>query len=271
MALQNRPSLQEVNNEFANNSRPAPRSLRQFYEKAINSSSSGGRLSDFGGIGQPEGSTSSPASIGSGGITARLNLSLVGSPKGASYYFLWWQGHGSMPGSPNQTGTQSTSSTGNKTALISGLSPETDYSYRGVIYNPFNDWFDDVSTNDHALLGIQQVTTEALPLDTPNLTDVNFLENNQNFNGQDYLVTFSNYDSNASAYRIRYRLEGDTDWAVHGDLSNLSHIAGSTYQGNANAVGDTILRPTFNREFQIQAHNNTQTSDWSNTFTETDF
>jgi len=259
MALQNRPSLQQVNNEFANNSRPAPRSLRQFYEKAINSSSSGGRLSDFGGLGQPEGTSLQPSDKGVTFITARVNISLIGSPKGAYYYFEWWEGHGSAPSSPNSTSPELALSPNDYTTPIVGLDADTEYSYRAVLYNPFND-----NSSDHKILGVIQTTTDEEPAQPPATPVLNSIAYQQEVVSgvHQYKLWWSN-GSNPDDYFIQYHaaVAGTPTGTSGTDGGNITGIVNdseglATFQtGTSHPPGGYWLR--------MRAYKNGLYSDWS--------
>jgi hypothetical protein len=260
MSLPTKPSLLQIRDEFGVDTRnQLPKwSLREFYIAAIDDINPGvSRQSDFGGLGRPEGTTITPNSIGSEGINASLNVSFVGSPKGLTYYFKYWEGHGS-PSGVQETSEGLASSTGDKNQLIIELEPSTDYSIQGVLYNPFNS-----HPFDHEELNVVQVTTDDPPISvpTPTITGVVYIGYDSTFGVSQYEISFNNGSNNS--YEAQWREANTSDpWNGPNGLGSVTNDDTGVF----NISGVSL----FAREFRMRAvDGNNNTSNWSNVVVET--
>lgn len=146
MALGNKPTLKDVYNEFSASSRST--SMRQMYEYAFDTNNaSGGRLSDFAGMGKPSianfsVTASSQDSVG-GKVDISFDITAGGSPTVTQVQYkiptdTSWTDLG--PGYSKQSQNITISHT-----EVSMPEPMTQYDFRVQYYNGFNnhssDWY----------------------------------------------------------------------------------------------------------------------------------
>jgi len=260
MAIPSSARRSTIYNEFGSNSRDgistSTRPLKAMYNKIFGNSGNNFRRKNFSGLGQPTGSSMSPDDLGTTYITARLSISDRGMSE-CSFYFLWWQGHGSEPSSPNSTSIETATNNTTYSRPIIGLSENTNYSYRGVLFNNFND-----HSLDHNKLSIIQTSTEeepAVPPPTPTLNSVEYIFSPTTGTYQ-YKCYWSN-GSNPDSYEFRYRAviagggSGDFGGTITSIINDSEGLA--TFHSGASSL------PPGGYELQIRAVNDGLYSDYS--------
>jgi len=259
--LGNNPHRSQIYNEFGTNTRLSVsyRSLSSMYN-LIFGTSTNFRRNDFSGLGQPEGTSLQPSDKGVTYITARVNISFIGSSNGAYYYFQWWEGHGSAPSNPNLTSPELAFSSNDYTTPIVDLDADTEYSYRAVLYNSFNN-----NTSDHKILGVIQTTTDEEPAQPPATPVLNSIAYQQEVVSgvHQYKLWWSN-GSNPDDYFIQYHADvaGPPTGASGTDGGNITNIINDSEGVTTFQTGASL--PPNGYWLRMRAYKNNLYSDWSN-------
>lgn len=159
MSLPSRPSLEDIKGEFGSQTlnNLTQQGFREFYEKVISASSSGGESVHFGGLGKPE---LSSFSVATGDGTIEADCFVNTNDLSTTYYIQYQENTGSVdPNNWSFSGTSSTGSSGTRSRTVSV--PEGDYYVRFVAYNNFNDAGNqDEHSTDHTKTSTVSVTVE---------------------------------------------------------------------------------------------------------------
>jgi len=268
MALTSEPARLEIFDEFgtATGNPINNKSLKQMYgivfDGDINNGANFSRL-DFGGKGQPEGQTIAPTSLTAFGGYLRMDLTLIGAPNGAYYYFKWWEGHGSEPSNPFTTPVYPTSNTGYKQYLVQDFDSETQYSYRGVVYNAFND-----DQFDHKNLNIYQFTTPQAPLVVPDLQTVLYLGTHPHQSDSHlYNLEWTIPTTDVDYYEWQFREVGTFGWSSTFSFGNSSVNGSNPYNYDVVVYKPSGI-PSSGLQFRMRAIRDTDTTAWSNIVSE---
>lgn len=231
MSLGNKPTLQDVYDEFTSGTRGlfSQQSLRNYYEHVISTSSSGGRLSDFANKGRPkDGKTLEATNVQA--TQATLNGSVdwngVSTAMNTEIWFVWGLEDDAL-NEDTSRGDNNTSTSPSKT--IMGLDPNTTYYYRVRFHNAFNSEDPTWGVNESGTGGLSASFTTASVCDPP--TSVAVLQ----VSGQ-WQVSWDT-SSTANSYNIYRRVNGS-------DTLMASEVSSSPYNINDpcsyGSTGDTF-------------------------------
>lgn len=204
------PTLQEVKNEFApDTSSQVGDSMRNMYEKVFGTPSSGGKLSDFSGTGQPSATITEINRTGSFQYEVTGNLDFHGGTSQLEcHYYIIYNTTGTMPedegdmtqGEDFKTTTRTVTEPGPINEAIDSSSSELvgDTIYAAIYYyNGFN--FDD---DDHKRTNTVSRSTTADQLGQPVISSAT------KDASAEQVTPVWNYSDTPNEYQARIRVDG---------------------------------------------------------------
>lgn len=212
MALNSNPSGQDIWDEFGPNSKPALNGAVGYNlgsaKNQLTGSNSYNRINDFANTGQPTASIVSAQGVLEDEAILRGSINWGGFE--CTYWFEW--GNGNYNNStPQRTSTQDEL----VSETITGLTNNTTYQYRLVIYNGYND--DPADYEKSA----QETFTTQTPIDTSR--PYNVATSQTSYTAPLETETVWELDDNTRGLQIQYLVNGSVNATISLSAGTTSH------------------------------------------------